>query len=86
MPAAEADLVSIRAYLRRENARAADRVGARLFEACTSLAHAPSRGRPGRSPGTRELTIVWPYVIVYRITHPSVQVLRIWHGRQARPD
>jgi plasmid stabilization system protein ParE len=36
--------------------------------------------------GTREITTVWPYVIVYRVTAAEVQILRVWHGAQDRAD
>ncbi|MBI1331159.1 MAG: hypothetical protein GC166_14780 [Alphaproteobacteria bacterium] len=49
---------------------------------CDRLEMFPERGRPGRRRGTRELTTVWPYVIVYRVRGETVEVLRIWHGRQ----
>jgi toxin ParE1/3/4 len=35
-------------------------------------------------PGTRELTVLWPYVIVYRIASGVVEILEIWHGAQER--
>ncbi|ESQ79799.1 type II toxin-antitoxin system RelE/ParE family toxin [Asticcacaulis sp. YBE204] len=44
----------------------------------------PERGRPGLVAGTRELTSVWPYVIVYRHSAERVDILRIWHGVQSR--
>jgi plasmid stabilization system protein ParE len=50
----------------------------------TGLELFPERGRPGLVEGTRELTSVWPYVIVYRIKHETIEILRIWHGAQGR--
>ena len=51
---------------------------ARLMSAIEGLRHFPSRGRPvGRF---RELTIVAPYVIRYRVTGSLVRVTRIRHG------
>jgi plasmid stabilization system protein ParE len=44
----------------------------------------PERGRPGLVIGTREITTVWPYVIVYRVTAMDVEIIRIWHGAQER--
>ena len=57
----------------------------RWFLAADSLSAFPDRGRPGRVPGTRELAIVWPYVIVYGAHQGRVVVLRVWHGAQDRP-
>jgi plasmid stabilization system protein ParE len=47
-------------------------VAVQLVAACDRLEYLPELGRPGLVPGTRELTVIWPYVIVYRITPESV--------------
>jgi addiction module RelE/StbE family toxin len=79
-----ADLSSIRAYLAERNPDAANRIGRRIVEATDSLDMHPNRGKPGLVEGTREITTVWPYVIVYRVTPAEVQILRVWHGAQDR--
>jgi toxin ParE1/3/4 len=73
----------VRDHISLDSPRAADRVGRRLVEACLSLSDFPLLGRPGNGR-TRGLLTVRPYVIVYRIMPDSVQILRIWRGRQAR--
>jgi toxin ParE1/3/4 len=55
-----------------------------LVAACDRLEQFPERGRPGRRRGTRELTTIWPYVIVYRIARQRIDILAIWHGAQRR--
>jgi addiction module RelE/StbE family toxin len=80
------DLVLIRAYLAEHSPRAADRIGQRLVAAADSLEEFPERGAQGLVDGTREITTVWPYVMVYRVTASEVQILRVWHGAQDRPD
>ena len=84
--AARADLVRIRSYIGERNSAAASRIAVQIIAACDRLEHLPERGRPGRVPGTRELTIIWPYVIVYRIGPQAVEILRLWHGAQERSD
>jgi len=79
-----ADLVRIRNHIGQENRIAANRVAVQLLAACDRLDYLPERGRPGLVPGTRELAALWPYVIVYRVTPETVQILRIWHGAQDR--
>jgi plasmid stabilization system protein ParE len=59
-------------------------VAIQLVAACDRLEHLPERGRPGLVPGTRELTVMWPYVIVYRVAEDGVDIIRIWHGAQDR--
>jgi toxin ParE1/3/4 len=82
-PAAQ-DLENIAAYIRRENPQAARRVTRALFEAAMSLDTFPNRGRPGRIPGTRELSRA-PYIIVHRVTADAVEILRIYHSAQNWP-
>jgi toxin ParE1/3/4 len=83
-PEALADLTAIRAYIGDRNPAAASRIAVQLVAACDRLEHLPERGRLGLAPGTREITAIWPYVIVYRITPAAVQIMRVWHGAQDR--
>lgn len=85
-PAAR-DLEEISEYIRRDRPAAAGKVAQSLFEAADSLSLLPGRGRNGRIPGTRELVVSGlPYIIVYRLTNTSVQVLRIYHGARNWPE
>lgn len=78
-----ADLVRIRAYIGAFNPAAAERMAARLLETSVLLDVNLMIGRPAVN-GTREVTIVPPYIIVYRITGNHIRILRIWHGAQNR--
>jgi plasmid stabilization system protein ParE len=72
-------LEAIVTYIAAFNPAAAVRLGSRLIEVADSLAEFPDRGRaaPG---GTRETTIVWPYVVRYRVEAERVVILRVRHG------
>jgi toxin ParE1/3/4 len=83
-PEALADLAEIRFYIGSESPAAASRVAIQIAAACDRLEHLPERGRPGLVAGTREITSIWPYVIVYRIVPDAVEIVRIWHGVQDR--
>jgi len=83
-PEALADLAAIRSYIGERNPSAASHVAVQIVAACDRLEYLPERGRPGIVPGTREVTILWPYVIVYRIVPDGVEIIRIWHGAQDR--
>ena len=48
-----------------------------------SLSVFPERGRDA-GEGRREMTIVWPYVLRYRVEGSIVYILRVRHG--ARRD
>ena len=78
------DLTDIRANVAEDNPEAASRLAVEIVAACDRLEHFPERGRPGLRGGTRELTTVWPYVIVYAVSGSDVEVLAIWHGAQDR--
>ncbi len=80
-----ADISRIVRHVGTDNPVAAVRIGRELLVAGDSLIPFPQRGRPGRLPGTRELLIVRPYIIVYRVAATgTVTVLRVWHAAQDR--
>ena len=83
-PPAIADVERIYDYIVLFNPAAAARMVIRIREAGDSLAELAERGRLGSVFGTRELVAVRPYVLVYEIAGPEVQVLRVWHGAQRR--
>jgi plasmid stabilization system protein ParE len=58
---------------------AAQRLGRRLIELANSLAEFPHRGRDAGN-GRREMTVVRPYVLRYRVEGDDVLILRIRHG------
>jgi toxin ParE1/3/4 len=85
-PAAAADLEHISEYLKRRQPQYRQATVRKLHGVVHSLKQWPDRGRPGSEDGTRELVFVpLPYVIVYRVSEQSVEVLRIYHTAQDRP-
>lgn len=80
-PRALVDLVEIQVYLNGFNPSAARRFFMMLKAAGDSLGSFPERGRPIGN-GRRELTIIRPYVIRYRVTDEDVRILSIRHGAQ----
>jgi addiction module RelE/StbE family toxin len=82
-PAAVADIVHIRSYIGRFNPTAARRMADRIIATALSLSQFPERGRP-IGDNRRELSIVPPYVIRYRVVGKTVQIIRVWHGAQNR--
>jgi len=81
-----ADIGRIVRHIATDNPVAARRVGRELLLAGDSLVMFPRRGRPGRQPGTRELVVMPPYILVYRVAGAeSVTILRVWHAAQNRP-
>ena len=79
------DLAAIRSYIAADKPQAASRFAVELIAACDHLDDFPERGRPGLRRGTRELTSVWPYVIVYRYRRDGdIEILTIGHGARDR--
>jgi toxin ParE1/3/4 len=73
------NLEDIHAYVAAFNPAAAGRLAERLIAVADSLAEYPERGRDAGG-GRRELTIVWPYVLRYRLEADTAFILRIRHG------
>jgi toxin ParE1/3/4 len=86
-PPAAQDLEEIAVYIGRDSESSAFAVAKALFDAANSLDLLPSRGRVGRSPGTRELLVPsLPYIIVYEVADTAIQILHIHHGARDWPD
>ena len=79
-----ATLDAVEAYIAQFNPVAAQRMAIRLLSAAEALQQNPGRGRP-ISGGRRELVVVHPYLIRYKVDHDQVLILRIRHGAR-RPD
>jgi len=81
------DLHGIGSYLAEHDPEAARDVARHIWAAGQSLAKAPSRGRPGRVPDTRELVLTkYPYFLAYRVSKRTVHILRILHTSRQYPS
>jgi toxin ParE1/3/4 len=85
-PRAIEHLAHLRAYIARDNPKAANRIASALLEAVERLAEMPNLGRPGRVTGTRELVVPGtPYIIPYRPRGDRLEVVAVFHTRQKWP-
>jgi toxin ParE1/3/4 len=85
-PEAAADLERITDYLFEKTPDHAPELVRSIYSAPSALLFFPRRGRPGKKAGTRELVLSpLPYLVVYRISGESIQILRILHGAQRWP-
>lgn len=82
---AQRDAISHVQYIAGFNPHAAAGMLRRMHGAGNGLAAFPLRGRP-KPDGTCELTLAYPYVIVYEVDEnaATVTILRVWHGAQDR--
>lgn len=79
-----ADLEAIRIYVGEFSPLASQRFARRLVEAGEALRAQPERGR-AIAGGRRELTIIAPYLIRYRVRADAIEILTVRHGARA-PD
>lgn len=75
------DLIGIRAYIAQFNAFAAQRLSQRLESAALGLERSSERGRVV-AHDVRQLAVVRPYLIRYRVEDDVVVILRIRHSRR----
>jgi toxin ParE1/3/4 len=79
-PEAAENLSEISQYLELHHPTYAESTVRELFDAISSLEQMPYRGRPGKTPFTRELVFPrLPYIAVYAIKDDIVQVVSIRH-------
>jgi toxin ParE1/3/4 len=84
LPAA-GDLEDIGNYLDLHYPQFARSTIPKLYDGVRSLRSMPERGRAGLKAGTREIVFhPLPYIVTYRITEQTVEILRIYHGAQGR--
>jgi len=81
-PAALREIEHIYRYIAPSNPRAAEHMVREILAAGDSLENFPNRGRPVPGSQLREMTLVYPYVIRYRIAADHVRILRVRHGRR----
>lgn len=80
---AAADMQQISDYLKEHHPRYRQPTMRKLYERIRSLKQRPHLGKRGRVEGTRELLLLpLPYIIVYRLSGQTVEILRIYHGAQ----
>lgn len=80
------DLLEIRAYVERDNPKAASDLAKRIRRATARLARHPESGRRGKLAGIRELVIArTPYLVPYRLHGDRIELLRVLHGRRLSP-
>ena len=86
-PSAIEDLKHLRAYIARDNPRAAAEVAKTVLETVERLRQFPAMGRPGRVPDTRELVVPGtPLVIPYTVSERGVEIIAVLHGARMWPE
>lgn len=87
LSAALAELDRVYDNIAQDNPAAARSVFKRIRKASERLKRFPYSGRHGQLPGTREIVVVGlPFVVVYRMAGDTVEILRVFHTSQERPE
>jgi toxin ParE1/3/4 len=74
-------------YIAKDNPSAADALADTIFDTVDMmLPNNPKAGRPGRVDGTRELVVHRSYLVAYRTTATSVEVLTVRHAARLWPE
>jgi plasmid stabilization system protein ParE len=73
-------------YLQGESSSASVTIRRRILETVKRVEQMPHSGRIGRIEGTREAVVPRsPYIVLYRVSAQTVEILGIWHGAQLWP-
>ena len=79
---ARADLARIDSYHAEQDGDFADRVGREAIKAADWLASTPYAGAEVAPDHRRWRVPRTPYLLIYRVVHTGVEILRVWHERQ----
>ncbi|MEX0693259.1 MAG: type II toxin-antitoxin system RelE/ParE family toxin [Rhodospirillales bacterium] len=80
------DLEELHSYIADRDPAAALQTARLLRAQAEALTTHPQMGRAGRIDGTRELVVAGlPFIIAYRVTDTTIDVLAIRHGRRDWP-
>jgi toxin ParE1/3/4 len=84
-PEAQADLETILAYIAERNQQAAFDLLDEIDRAVSQLPKHPNLYRPDRVAGTREMVVHRNYLLVYRMTSTTIEILSVVHARRRYP-
>ncbi len=84
-PEARRELWCILDYIGDRNPVAASDLFDEIESATQALPQHPYLYRKGRASGTRELVVSPNYIVIYRVTTDSIEVISVLHARQEYP-
>lgn len=85
LPSAVDDLEAITDYIALSSSMAAIDMEELFLSAAEKIPEQPYSGRYGREAGTREKIPHPRYVMVYRITHTTVEIVNVLHTSRLYP-
>jgi toxin ParE1/3/4 len=82
---ARKNLAAIIEFIANENPAAAIKIKGIIESSILPVAEHPYIYKTGRESGTRELVAHPNFIIVYRVTSTSIEVVSVLHARQEYP-
>ena len=79
------DLALIYFYISQRNPLAATKLRQTIIDAAEKLPLFPYLFRAGRLSGTREYVVHPNYIMVYRVTARSIDIISVLHAKQQYP-
>ena len=74
-------------WIAKDNPEAARGFVLSVQDTVHKISNFPAMGKTGRVAGVREIGVIgYPYIIPYRVVGEELQILRVFHVRQQRPD
>jgi toxin ParE1/3/4 len=77
-------LLAVGKYIAQDNPKAATKLLKQIRQTVKLLQRNPFLGRRTEFDGVRELVVQANYLVSYRVTNDTVEILQIWHAAQQR--
>jgi toxin ParE1/3/4 len=71
-------------YIAQDNPQAAAKLLKKIRQSVKLLQRNPFLGRRTEFEGVRELVVHANYIVSYRVSHDTVEILQVWHAAQQR--
>jgi toxin ParE1/3/4 len=77
-------LLQVGEYIAQDNPKAATKLLKQIRQTVKLLQRNPFMGRRTEFEGVRELVVHANYLISYRVSNETVEILQVWHAAQQR--
>lgn len=77
-------LLQVGEYIAQDNPKAATKLLKQIRQTVKLLQRNPFMGRRTEFKGVRELVVHANYLVSYRVSNDTVEILQVWHAAQQR--
>jgi toxin ParE1/3/4 len=77
-------LLQVGEYIAQDNPKAATKLLKQIRQTVKLLQRNPFMGRRTEFEGVRELVVHANYLVSYRVSNDTVEILQVWHAAQQR--